>query len=76
MQLIINDNCTYLEFQQTIDAWKWIFLLTTGAYILAATQYAFLASGEVQWWNTYWERDTKNNKMGEVNEGLEEEKSK
>ena len=49
-------------FQQTIDAWRMIFLITTVCYVVCAVQYAFLASGEVQWWNTYWEKDDKTKK--------------
>ena len=44
-----------LCFQQTIAAWRSVFLIAAGFYVIGATQYLFFASGEVQPWNTYWE---------------------
>ena len=41
-------------FQQTIAAWRTVFLIASGLYVFAITQFLFFAKASVQPWNTYW----------------------
>lgn len=41
----------FLNFQQTIGAWRVIFFVTIALYIVEIFAYTFLGSGEEQPWN-------------------------
>ncbi len=44
-------------FQQTIEAWRIVFLTAAGVYVVFNTVFLLFGSGEVQPWNTYWETE-------------------
>ncbi len=43
--------------QQTIEAWRIVFLTAAGVYVVFNTVFLLFGSGEVQPWNTYWETE-------------------
>jgi hypothetical protein len=46
-------------FQQTLEAWKIIFLSTAGLNILSIAVFVIFGRTSVQPWNTYWEKSDK-----------------
>ena len=66
MHIAILGPCTYLNtivictirhFQQTIEKWRNVFLLAALLNTIGNTIFVLFGSGQVQPWNTYWEKD-------------------
>ena len=49
----------FIDGNQTFAAWRVVFLTGAGVYIVVATFFIIFSRGEIQWWNSYWERDQK-----------------
>ena len=51
----------HLLFQQTLESWRTVFLITAAFYIIFNTIFVIFVRAEIQPWNTYWEQnnDTK-----------------
>ena len=47
--------------QQTTEAWRTVFLIASGIYFTCTTVNLIFGKFEVQWWNSYWERELEDN---------------
>ena len=47
----------FIDGNQTFAAWRVVFLTGAGVYFVTGMVFVVFGRGEVQWWNTYWERD-------------------
>ena len=52
-------------FQQTLAAWRTVFLIVSALYVCSVTQFLIFAKAAVQPWNTYWENEPKKNDIKE-----------
>ena len=43
-------------FQQSLESWKIVFLITSAIYIVGNTIFIIFLQTDVQKWNTYWEK--------------------
>ncbi len=44
----------HILFQQTLDAWMTVFLITAGVYVTDIIIFTIFGTSETQKWNTYW----------------------
>ena len=42
----------FVFFQNTLEAWKWVYLLAAGIYLLSGTTFLAAGSTETQSWNS------------------------
>lgn len=49
--LLLKNNYYHYYFQQTIEAWRFIFFMTLALYLVEFTVFTLWSSGEEQPWN-------------------------
>ena len=49
-------------FQNTLYAWKLVFILAAVMYLVSGTFFLIFGSTKTQSWNTYWKTDDEENK--------------
>ena len=49
--------------QQTIAAWRTVYMIAVGINLFSGIQYLLFAKGDVQWWNTYWKSDSESKEV-------------
>lgn len=50
------DQLNFRPFQQTIEQWRKVFLLSAIVYVVGNTIFVVFGKSEIQSWNTYWEK--------------------
>ena len=69
--MLLNYN-KVLFFQQTIEKWRNVFLLSAIINILGNTVFVFFGQASVQSWNTYWETEEEGANLSVKEEEKEE----